>query len=392
MSADNPQKPETPAPEAAQLPSCRPAVTNEPKPTWMNPLGVAAVLLVIIFTALIIHNENRSRSMLALLPLDTEQYLSHPSCAAIQKIEDGLGVWEKTPSGKQPERASFAEICAELKITSPEAVETLKANRWGRAAFRVKTADADKVRECVIFECGSAWDVKKIFADKGKKITIGGFHDAYELPGRYFAMLKPYAVFTDDKDALETVIACWQKKIPSLADEMGGSKFSYDKNYRLESFVRAANVSGRNNIRPVFLGGFDFQRQMPTDSALLTEKTVKNGKIFSQTSFIRVPRAVESAAQSCGFWSWLGWIVGIIAALVIGLPALFILTVLLLAGYFHIVSRIKGENVPTVAPALPPLSEELKADLKVNDKPAAPAQPETAPENNQEKTDGVTEN
>ncbi|MBP5233157.1 MAG: hypothetical protein J6333_07085 [Planctomycetes bacterium] len=368
MANDTPESPapaDAPATPPPQLPACPEAENGARRPGWFNPLAVAAILLVIILAALIIHNEKRHRSALDLLPPETNFYHSYPHAAAVHEIAANLPLWSK---GTDPDAKRKAEITKLFGKLPDDAAKAFSQNvtHWG-------TADVAGV-PCLILECGSAWDVKKAFAD-ARGIDFSGFKDAYQiaLPSgkpMFFALLKPYAVFTPNKATLGRIVACWQGA-RSIGSSLERAPFTFPPAHRSEIFSRREG--------PISFAGIDGVAAPGT--CLFLEATFKDRQLHAHADNAVIPvkeAAPEADAGGHGFWHYALWTLLVLVLIVVGLPLLFILVVLLLAGYYHVMSKIRHEDaIPTVAPALPPLSNEMAEDLK-GGKPApeAPQAPE----------------
>lgn len=328
---------------------------------WLNPISVAALLLIIIFTALIIHREKRSRSMWELLPTTTALYFSAPINRQSEWNEMPIfnGTFPVPFLLKDLRSVIFANLPSEIREPLPKIID-----RYGSAMVAVKNNDQWRSDEIIFFACNNAWDIKKLFTNNSStRINLLDFTDAYqtELNDKkyFFALLKPYAVFTESVEVLAEIIQTWQKKITPLNDFLPVEKFTYDPNERIEYFIRS------------------------DVSSIIGEIWVKNNQYQSNGFFCEIPRneqralvgvidnlslnenaTVTSPTSTRGIFYYFAWTIGIIIAIVIGAPVLFLATVMLFALYFHIVSRLKGENVPTVAPQLAELPEEMAKDLQ----------------------------
>lgn len=74
-----------------------------------------------------------------------------------------------------------------------------------------------------------------------------------------------------------------------------------------------------------------------------------------------------------GFWSYVGWGVLLILAILIGIPVLFLLVSALLAIYFYLVEWWNGDLPEATPPPPPPPSPQFQADTGVSAAPSVPA-------------------
>ncbi|GHS97851.1 hypothetical protein FACS1894139_10430 [Planctomycetales bacterium] len=318
----------------SQLPAALASPARLPQKKWFNPLFVGALILAIVLAALILHNEHRERSALHLLPLDTDAYFLAP-------LAD-------TPTA---DRALWDKLCASFfgeLSPADRAMLTASVTHYGVARL--------PQGEALIVKCGNAWDVKRLFTAARFAAQPSGSPNSYTLTvggdTLAFALLKPYAVFAPNRDAVATVVDCWREGQKSLGQV--APKFHYAN--RAEFYARPHRSLFPDNFRELWRVASD----LPENSGWFGEIEWRGDSFVAQGAVVNL----LPAPPAPGFWHYLWWTFVIIVAVVIGLPVLFLLTVFGLAGWFHFTSKWRGIKSPPVVPELPPLSPELQEDLK----------------------------
>ncbi len=210
-------------------------------------------------------------------------------------------------------------------------------------------------------------DVAKDFVKDRDSIEVEkvNFVRRLNIPGImgaiYLLRANNTVILTRSKDLLEKMLNCQQGKEQSLADI--GLSWPDETGQRTVACMYV--VPSQSNFfflnlnpslyRPdaAMFSAFNLAQ----DGFIVNVRVINNGKIVGDNGH--------------GVFYYIGVVLLIALIIVVGAPVAFLLATLLLALYFHLMARWKGELIPIEPAELPELSPQMKEDLGAKELPAA---------------------
>lgn len=328
------------------------------------PLGLLAFVVVLILGLWLLVGGAGRDPLLALIPAAANRAEIYNCSAELREKIAELPLWAK------PETAGAALADGVLRL---EFAPALQGGEWKKIfpfvsrVARVFTAQGEfYLLESVKGGSGNGWDIERIlsqevahgFVKDRDTVAVGGSVPARKLDipgvGVVYALRDGnYLALSRSQEMIAAVVDCKLGKARSLADIDGVAQAESTQSALLVRYVAPAQAN-------LLFPGVDENAFRPESAVLSVVRPAADGLLMASTV---VDRGDAANPAEHGFFYYVGMTILLILSLVIGLPALFLLTTLLLAGYFYLMAWWRGEVVPLEPYELPELSKQMKEDL-----------------------------
>lgn len=270
-----------------------------------------------------------------------------------------LPLWQKPEQAAEIIRAGFLGM---------EFPELKTSGKWQEVLPLVNTATKAFTAEGTlhILTSGNAWQIERIITEEiasdynreRDSIDILGIKIVRKLKiagiGNVFLVrINQTVLLTRSEGLMRSAIACHRGQEDSLG--VIGLRLPEDDSGRLVYCRYEVPAVANSFFTGVSEGNFR------KDAALYSAWSAEGDGFAMRCRVIN--NAAITAASGHGVFYYIGMTILVLLSLVIGVPVVFILIVLLMAVYFHVMAWWRGELVPVEPAELPELSPQMKEDL-----------------------------
>lgn len=270
-----------------------------------------------------------------------------------------LPLWQKPEQAAEIIRTGFLGM---------EFPELKTSEKWQEVLPLVTTATKAFTAEGTlhILTSGNAWQIERIITENiandynrerdsmdilgikiVRKLKIAGIGNVF------LTRINQTVLLTRSEGLMRSAIACHRGQ----EDSLGGIGLSLPQDDGGRLVFCRYEVPAVANSFFTGVGEGNFRKDAALYSAWSAE-----GDGFAMRCRI-INNAAITAASGHGIFYYIGMTVLVVLILVIGLPIVFIMIVLLMAMFFHVMAWWRGELVPVEPAELPELSPQMKEDI-----------------------------